>query len=57
MFITATCKDMQIDELTWVRRVSMEEKKKILFYNPYFFENFPIIQAFTPTIFLPLTFC
>ena len=29
MFITATCKDMQIDELTWVRRVSMEEKKKI----------------------------
>ena len=28
MFITATCKDMKIDELTWVRRVSVEEKKK-----------------------------
>ena len=56
MFITATCKDMKIDELTWVRRVSMEEKKNHALH-PYFFENFPIIQAFTPTIFPPLTFC
>lgn len=56
MFITATCKDMKIDELTRVRSF-YGGKKKNPALHPYFFENFPIIQAFTPTIFPPLTFC
>ena len=63
MFITATCKDMKIDELTWVRRVSMEEKKKscstslflwkLSHHSSFYSYNFPSINLLLISPILP----